>query len=107
MLKEPVLRIPWSGRAVEQALRRLKEGDDVVIELPLAIHHALSVRLRPHQPHLESEPIDQTGDRRLLEAVADIAGLEELRRLLPHLPSQCWRVTVASPHPRVILRRRG
>ncbi len=107
MLKEPAVRIPWAGRrALREARQRLHQGEDIVLELPLAVHHALAVRLRPQQATRESEPLVQQGGVELLEAVADIAGLEEVATLAPLLRNADWTVTVASPHPRLIVRRR-
>jgi len=107
MLKEPVARISWSGRrAIEESMARLREGTDIVLELPLAVHHALVARLRPGAAARESEPLVVDDGPEILEAVAGIAGLEDLARLRKCLKRQDWRVTVASPHPRLVIRRR-
>ncbi len=107
MLKEPVARIAWSGRrAVDESIARLREGAEIVLELPLAVHHALVARLRPGAASRESEPLEVSDGPEILEAVADIAGLEDIARLQGCLKGRGWRVIVASPHPRLIIRHR-
>ncbi len=107
MLKEPVARIGWSGRrAVDESIAHLREGAEIVLELPLAVHHALVARLRPGAASRESEPLEVSDGPEILDAVADIAGLEDIARLRDCLKGTDWRVTVASPHPRLIVRHR-
>jgi hypothetical protein len=85
-----------SVSATRAAMRR---GDRVTIELPLETHHALYRHLNPDAPRGPDEAIDAEDGTELIERIATVAGLEELRTLAPALRRAGYRVVLSGPDP--------
>jgi hypothetical protein len=94
----------WPGTGTLQAARRaIRGGDPVEIELPLETHYALCRHLHPERGRSPGDDIDAAGDAELLEPIAAVAGLEDLRALQTAVRRAHYRVRLRSPEPRLTL----
>ena len=85
---------------VEAALAR---GDAVEIALPAGTHHALYMHLRPGAEPGEGASFNASGGPELLEALAGVAGLQDLAAFAEPLRGAGYSVVLASPEPTLIL----
>jgi hypothetical protein len=99
-----VVLLRWPGiDARKAALAAIGSGFPIEIELPLEVHYALFKHLQPERPHGGSEDIDASGGAELLETIATVAGLEELKDLEPAVRHARYQVRLISPDPRLRL----
>ena len=105
-----MVRLRWPGiDALKAALAAIGSGMPIEIELPLEVHYALFKHLQPERPHGRSGPhgrsedIDASGGAELLETIATVAGLEELKELEPAVRHARYQVRLISPDPRLRL----
>ena len=94
----------WPGTGTLQAARRaIRDGSSVEIELPLEMHYALYRHLHPEAAAASAEVLDARGDAALLDPIAAVAGLEDLRALRTAVQRARYRVRLKSPEPRLSL----
>jgi hypothetical protein len=105
MNREPnPVPLRWPGiQTLKAARAAIRNGDPVEIELPLEVHYALLKHLHPGQARTGSEDIDASGGAELLGPIATVAGLEELKDLVPAVRRARYTLRVTSPEPRLIL----
>lgn len=103
--EEAVLR--WrGGESVLPVRDLLAGGETVTVLLPDDVNHALYARLHGGEPPApDAEQIDAEGDGALLEAIAQVAGLQDFAELGRALGGTALRVRVESP-PKVIIEPR-
>ena len=98
MNEERTLRLIWQGAATQiEASAAIDAGRQVEITLPANFHHALFVRLHTHEAAVEVERLDETGNAELVRAMAGLAGLEDLHRLVAPLQRRNYQVRLADP----------
>jgi hypothetical protein len=91
-------RLVWAGQAtVEQIAENLKEHRRTMLKLPANYHHALSMRL--HQNARVRGVMDLSGDAGLLERIAELGGLHDLKALVGPMREVGARVRLRSPFP--------
>jgi hypothetical protein len=94
----------WPGiQTLKAARAAIRNGHPVEIELPLEVHYALLRHLHPEQARTGPEDIDASGGAELLELIATVAGLEELRNLEPAVRRSHCSLRLTSPEPRLRL----
>jgi hypothetical protein len=105
MEREPnLLPLRWPGiQTLKAARAAIRNARSVEIELPLEVHYALLKHLHPEQARTGSENIDAAGGAELLEPIASVAGLEELKDLEPAVRRSHYRLRLTSPEPRLRL----
>jgi hypothetical protein len=105
MKREPnPVPLRWPGaRTLKAARAAIRNGDPVEIELPLEVHYALFKHLHPQQAQGGSEDIDVSGGAELLEPIATVAGLEELKNLTAAVRRSHYQLHLTSPEPRLRL----
>lgn len=104
MVEKPVVHLRWNGQeSVREAGEHILRGNDVELELPANLHHALFAHLNPYAEPGEPEDVDFSDDTALLERVAQIRGFEDIAALCDPVSQTHARVRVVSPSPRVII----
>ena len=88
----------WEGRrTADQAEAALREGRDVLLQLPADYNHALFQHLHPHASAGATETIDADGGAELLEVAAQLSGLAPLGALAEAARQVDAQVKVRSP----------
>lgn len=91
-------RLVWAGpETVAQVAENLRAGRRTAIRLPPGYHHALSERL--YENARVRGVMDQAGDARLIERIAEIDGLDSLSALVEPMRELGARVRLRSPFP--------
>ncbi len=98
MSDEHTLKLIWRGAETQvDSSAAIDKGRQVEITLPANFHHALYVRLHPQEAATGVERLDETGGAELVHAMAGVAGLEDLDRLVAPLQRRGYRVRLADP----------
>jgi hypothetical protein len=98
-----VLALRWQGaQSIKAARDAIAAGRRVEIELPLEDHYALYRHLYP-QVKRAAAKIDASGGAELLAAIADVAGMDDARKLSAAVARANYRVRVTSPEPLLAL----
>lgn len=98
MTDEATLRLIWRGAEIlVEVSAAIDAGRQVEITLPANFHHALFVRLQKHNAAVDVERLDETGTAELVHAIAGVAGLEDLDRLVAPLRRRNYVVHLADP----------
>jgi len=99
------VRLTWRGaKTVQSVASFLERQGNVSLGLAPDLHHSLFVHLHPQAPPGLPEEVDIQGGAELLSRVAQIAGLEEIARLVPALQAANAQVQVLSPAPIIRIR---
>jgi hypothetical protein len=98
MSKEANLNLMWRGEeTIQEAVAAVDAGRPVSVILPENFHHALYGRLRPGDDRSHVETLDVSGGAEILEAMAGVAGLEQLRALAQPVRARGYRVRLGDP----------
>ena len=94
----------WQAQAgmpdIEAAIER---GDAVEISLPQSAHHALYMHVTPHARSSEGARLDASGGPELLDAMARVAGLQDVALLVEPVRRAGYAVVLQSPDPTLVL----
>ena len=105
MTETATVRLNWRGaKTVRSVASFLERQGSVALSLAPDLHHSLFVHLHPQAAPGQPEEVDTQGGAELLSRIAEIAGLEELARLVPALQAANARVQVESPAPTIHIR---
>jgi hypothetical protein len=100
----PLVPLRWPGTGTLSAAHAaIRSRIPIEIELPLEVHYALFKHLYPRRRPTGSEDIDASGGAELLETIATVAGLEDLKNLATAVRRGQYRVRLTSPDPRLRL----
>jgi hypothetical protein len=95
--------LQWHAEHLPEVEAALSRGDAVEIALPAGTHHALYMHMRPAAVPGEGASFEATGGAELLDALAGVAGLEDLARFVEPLARAGYSVMVSSPDPTLVL----
>ncbi|WP_303900810.1 hypothetical protein [Thiohalomonas denitrificans] len=102
--QDPENRVFWGGQgSLDPAVELFKEKGSVEIEMPAELHHAVFSHLCSGARESQVEQIDQEGDADLLERIAEIGQLADLRVFLPLARERHARVSIRSPAPHLTI----
>lgn len=96
--------LQWhADRTLPEVEAAMTRGDAVEIALPAGTHHALYMHMRPGAAPGEGASFQATGGPELLEALAGVAGLQDLAAFAEPMRRAGYSLMLASPEPTLVL----
>lgn len=104
MDKEPLIKLSWQGDAtVDRIISLLEQAERIEVRLPAGYNHALFKILHPDADAAALEAVDINAPPEVLDAVAQVRGLESLASLTAALTRAKASVSLHSPPTLVIV----
>lgn len=98
-------RLIWEGsETMHRAAELIQQKSDIELQLPQELHFALFTHLYPRKERTQPDEIDFSGGAEVLEKVAEMQGLEQIRELIDPVSRSGAAVQVVSPSPAIIIR---
>lgn len=98
-------RLIWEGsETLHHAAELIRQRSDVELQLPSELHFALFTHFYPTEERTQPDAIDVSGGTEILEKVAEVRGLEQIRELIEPTAHAGAEVQVVSPSPTIFIR---